>query len=299
MRAFFFDKYGYHVKEEYSSEFDYQNWHFKLEANSKTEQELLALKNFMMEVTSSYNEPMIDIIYTRDHHLMANSEFGQVSLVAVKNGKYTINDIIRMHHQYLNFSPTSILTVSYLKSLWINKVEIMEEKVIPQLKIDEYLYNIIFESTIYAIGLAMNAIQYLEDIRIDYKDEIKNTTLVHKRLTSFDNYAFYNPFNLTIDSPMRDIGEMYKFGLINEQDIVKILSNYQIDAKEASLLLARVLFPTYLFDLLEDHFAVKKDIHKEIIEYKKNTKKMLGRITYLYQYLLTTYGIRPIEWLNQ
>ena len=40
MRAFIFDKYGYYEDDEYTSEFDYQVWHFKVEKTDRNEEEL-------------------------------------------------------------------------------------------------------------------------------------------------------------------------------------------------------------------------------------------------------------------
>lgn len=298
MRAFIYDTFGYYPEEEYTSSFSYLNWFFKLEPNKKTEPELLSLKMFLIELMKFFPQYGADVIESRDQKLAAISEFGQVSLVAVKEGKYQLSDLIFLHQKYLYFNQEAVLKISHLKSLWEGKVDTIEEKIIPSFKVEDFSYVYLMESAIHGVGLAENAISYLSDAIIDYGDVVTNTTLVHKRLNCFDTYQFFNPFNFVTDSPMRDLAELYKSECIDIKTLIDLLNNYQISALDASLLLARVMYPTKLFDLLEDYYSIKKSIKQEIVAYRQNLHQTMSNIKLLYQHLVRTFGIRPISWLE-
>ena len=118
-------------------------------------------------------------------------------------------------------------------------------------------------------------------------------------LNSYDSYSFFNPFNMIIDTVIRDYAELYKFELIDIYDLDKIISNLNINVKEASLLMARILYPTRIFDLLEDNYL--KEDHKinKTIEYVNSLDKELQRIKNVHSLLKRKYNIRPIEWLRK
>ncbi len=297
MRAFIFDKYGYYPNDEYASEFDYQGWHFKLELNNKTEQELKEYDDFLANILNYFPMMGAKLILSREHKYASTSEFGQVSLVAIKDDEIALDDVFVMHMNFRSTNKENRLKVSYLQTLWENKVELIEEKALPSLKIDNYSYIKAVESVTHALGLAENAIQYLSDARLDFGDDIINTTLVHKRLNKLDAYTFLNPFNLVVDSPMRDLAELYKAGLISSDQLINILPSYNLNTFDATLLFARLLFPTKIFDLFEDHYGIKKDIKVEVIKYRENIKEMMVDLKKVHLYLINFYAIRPISWL--
>ena len=67
---------------------------------------------------------------------------------------------------------------------------------------------------------------------------------------------------------------------------------------DLSLFIARLLFPTYTFDLLEDQYNIKKNISKEFFELNKNGKKRMQKNALLINHMIKKYALRPIEWLN-
>lgn len=298
MHTFIYDKYGYLVEDEYTREFSFKNWRFKLEANNKSEMELQELNNFVMEIDNLLFKRGVRIITSKDNRLSCNSEFGQLSLVGVNEFNVSLTDFILLHNNFKsNFRNGATPLLSSIKELWINKVDNIENKIIPSLRIDNYVYELAIVSIMHAIGLAENAISYLQDASIDYGDSINEVTLTHKRLNSLNSYDLLNPFNLIVDSPMRDIADLYKTNVIDDNNINQVLSSYSMDKQKASILMARILFPTQLFDILEEHYSLKKDIRKEIIIYSKEIDKLDKKIRLIHNYLVNRYGIRPINWL--
>lgn len=298
MHTFIYDKYGYLVEDEYAKEFTYKNWKFRLEANQKNEKELEELNHFIMGVDNLLFKRGVRIISTRDFRLSSLSEFGQLSLVGVNEFNVSISDIVLMHQHFISNREKTKPLISNIKEIWIEKTDIVENKILPSLKIDNYVYGKISISIIHALGLAENAIQYLQDISLDIGDSICEVTLTHKRINELTSYELLNPFNLIIDSPMRDIADLYNLDLINESNLDNILKNYQMDLQKASLLLARIIYPSSLFDMLEEHYSIKKDITKELLSYYSTINKKMKKINYIHNYLVNRYGIRPINWLS-
>ena len=297
MDTFIFDKYGYRVEKEIVKEFELDNWVFKLEANQKNEQELIELNNFIISVDESLFKRGVRIIPSRDNRLNVESEYGLLSLVAVNKFNVSLNDLLFMHRQYSSFNRINYTSLNTIKELWINKVDNIENKILSALKIDNFLFEKINSLIIYTLGLGENAIDYLQDIILDYGDKIEEVTLSHKRFIKFDSYELLNPFNLIVDSPMRDIADLYNIDVINKENLEYVLKSYNLSTKSASLLFARILFPSFLFDLLEEQYVTRGDIRKELLDYFNNLEVKLEKIKYIHRYLVDRYGIRPLNWL--
>lgn len=299
MHTYIYDRYGYLVEDEFAKDFTYQNWFFRLEVNNKSEQELYELNNFIINVDNLLFKRGVRIIENKNNLLSSNSEFGQLSLVGVNIFNVSLVDIMLMHNAYLLRGKNEFnLNISSIKELWIKKTDNVENKILPSLKIDNYLYEIAYSMIQYHLALAESAISYLQDLIIDYGDIINEVTLTHKRIKELNSYELLNPFNLVIDSPMRDLADLYLLDVINENNIETVLNKYQMNQQKASLLLSRILFPSSFFDLLEENFILKKEIKKEIKIYYDNLDTKIKKIKYIHNYLVSNYGIREINWLS-
>ena len=298
MRAFLYDKYGYYPDEEYSTSFTYQGWFFKLEISEKNDYELASLKKLLNDINNSFQNLGSDIVLTRDGHYVTTSEYGPVVLVAIKEGKVTIDTLFKMHQMFYNQFQNQ-LTVSYLRNLWLNKINTIEERIIPSLPNDNKEFSSLYILSMYAVGSAENAIQYLLDIIYYYGNEIKNTSLVHKRIDELNSFYLFNPFNLIIDSPMRDLAELYKNDLLSLEQLYDLLKRYPLTSLDASLLLARCLYPNQIFDLLEDYYELKKDITNRVNQLIISINSKEFKLKKLHKFLVSNYQIRPISWLDK
>lgn len=298
MRAFLYDKYGYYPDEEYSTSFTYQGWFFKLEISEKNDYELASLKKLLNDINNSFQNLGSDIVLTRDGHYVTTSEYGPVVLVAIKEGKVTIDTLFKMQQMFYNQFQNQ-LTVSYLRNLWLNKINTIEERIIPSLPNDNKEFSSLYILSMYALGSAENAIQYLLDIIYYYGNEIKNTSLVHKRIDELNSFYLFNPFNLIIDSPMRDLAELYKNDLLSLEQLYDLLKRYPLTSLDASLLLARCLYPNQIFDLLEDYYELKKDITNRVNQLIISINSKEFKLKKLHKFLVSNYQIRPISWLDK
>ena len=128
------------------------------------------------------------IVESRNHTLVTENEFGNVSLIAAKKDVYNFNAIIYIIEHGSQYIKKTNYTISNLIDLWEEKLSLIEEKYLGETKIDDYAFQIVNVESIYAIGLASNAIQYLADIKKDYGDSIPNLTLVHKRIDELNSF---------------------------------------------------------------------------------------------------------------
>ncbi len=298
MRAFLFDQYGYYPPHEDDSEFELEGWTFKLEAiQDQKEKELQSLNDFLQRLMQLFPTMGAQIITNRKGTFISEDDYGKVILVATKKQKMRIQDIIKIHQHYVN-SPSEIpYTTTYLSSLWEEKINSIEQKILPSIRVDDFAYQKIMVAAIYALGLAENALQYLTEIAIDYGKEISPLTLSHRRLESLDSHTVFDPLNLILDSPIRDIAEAWKYKVITTTELLQILPTYQLSIKEVSLLFARMLFPTRFFDLLEKHYGERVDVRKQILAYYREMNQDLLELKKVEQLLVKNYGIRPISWL--
>lgn len=297
MRDFIFDQYGYYYSDSDASEFEFKGYEFKVMAHSLTENDLINMEEYIQYLYSKLNiNPHCHIVKNRAGLYGVESKYGTVSLVSCLKKDYKLDNLISFQHLEIN-ELSKPYTISNLSTLWEEKLNLIEEKCVPYLKIDDFTYPIILKETIFAIGLCSNAIEYLTDMKEDYGNEVKNLCYEHKRLYDLTSFDLFNPFNIVIDSPTRDLAFLYKEKAINLNELISIIDYYKLDQMEISLLMARALFPTATFDILEDYFALKKDIKLSIVKKHKKTKREVNLLVELHKRLVEKYKIRPIEWL--
>lgn len=179
--------------------------------------------------------------------------------------------------------------------LWSSKIDYIENQ-----------QNIIASNPIihlsvdYFIGLTENAISIVNN----YNNGESVFTLSHKRIKYPCNSEEYNnPLTYIFDLKVRDIAEYIKsefFYSTNEAlaDLKEYLQISKLTAYEATMLYARLLYPSYYFDAYEGIINKKKDIkillniiHK-IPEYESFLKNAY--------YEINSYiKIENISWLIQ
>lgn len=293
MKSFIYDHYGYSIENE-NKEFEYNNFTFSLESHDKTLLELEEMNNYTISLARDLYGKRAYIVPTRKDKLMVNQQYENISLVAVENFKISIDDLIKMHQ--VHWKKAKNIKLSFIKNRWINKLDFIENKVLPSLRVDDYYYQIIFVCFIHSSGMACNAITYLQDCIIDYGDNMENVTLAHKRM-KLTSYDLINPFNLIVDSPMRDLAELYKNDLIDDNKLFELFKLYQVNNKDLSLFFSRLLYPSQFFDLLEEEYEKRENIFRHIENYYFSIEKQEERIKKIHSYLTKNYGLRNINWL--
>ncbi len=274
------------------------------ERNLEEMDTLVKLNKEMIERGSLVHE----IVLTKDGKavfLCDNNSYALLRVYINENIPIKIEDIFYMLDYNDTIKPNNIIGRMNWANLWSSKVDYFEYHIGHLIKKYPYMYKTID----YYLGLAENAISYVKDI----KTPASLISICHRRIgvtsTLFD---LYNPFNLVIDYKVRDIAEYIKsvffYGenscvecVVNSENMIvdkcniileRIFKKYIFDNEALKLLFARLLFPSYYFDLYEN--VIDNSLNENVISCI--IKKSSAYEEFLKIILLKT-PIPYVEWL--
>ena len=180
--------------------------------------------------------------------------------------------------------------------LWSEKIDYFEYQVheIGKEK------SVILNSFSYYVGLAENAISYVNNTNDFYKGEYE-LSLSHKRLY-YPNYSinYYNPLTFIFDLRVRDIAEYAKSKFFKKEKVLEELEMYfnyeHLSNYEFRMFYARLLYPSYYFDLYEEVMNNNLDEEKlvDIIALANEYEMFLASV---YKLILKYTLIDEIDWL--
>ena len=214
-----------------------------------------------------------------------------------KDEIYSIIDILNYNKKLkLNTKNSNLYRNNWAK-LWESKIDYYENQ------LNEIQTNIIINQTIdYYIGLCENAIYYVNCIEEIYINNLEyNITLSHRRIF-VPNCAlnYLNPLNFIFDIEVRDVAEYIKSCFFaNENPLLELqtyLKSTQLSYYSYNMLFARLLYPSYYFDVYDEIINKKGDedkllnIIKQNKDYEQFIKKAYKEIS-LYAPLLN------VDWL--
>ena len=211
-----------------------------------------------------------------------------------------INYFVKMHMAFLN-TFNYYVNIEDIIILWDQRLEYIQNQCLVALNFDNDAHMILYEYSQFAIGLAINALQYLSDMKIDFNKKHYLTTLTHRRIKKMDKFELFNPFNLIVDHSSRDLAELYKNNLIDFDTLFLICQSYSYNVDEYEYLIARLLFPTFIFDIIEDIATdnTMYDYQNEIYYAISKQNEQLDKLKYFYKRISQLMLIRPIDWLNK
>ena len=263
-------------------------------------------------LNEEYNIYNYNNIYTINKELINNTLMSEIILNKDKNiitTYHNINYILLKINCNINKNIT-LEEIDYLSKvkivnnnksnwglLWSKKIDYLEELISENGK----KYPQVVNSFNYFIGLSENAISYYNNIDIDNN---MMYYISHKVLRPTDKVdSLYNPLNIIYDYRVRDVAEYIKNSFwTDNHNIYNELNNYlyknNLSLNDVKLLISRVLFPSFYFDLYEDIFNYNKD--------QKILNNTISRIDEYEEYLNSIiiyfkrfYPIDEIEWLKK
>lgn len=145
--------------------------------------------------------------------------------------------------------------------LWENKIDYLTLHFNNNYELNKS-YNLLFY---YYIHVGESALEYILKLKRKYTETGK-ISFVHRRIYSSNiKLYFYNPLNYIVDLEIRDIAEYIKVVYYKNEDYLNELNYYLkthvLSPYEASLLYARIIYPSIFFD---DYEAGTIDIDKYI-----------------------------------
>lgn len=234
-----------------------------------------------------------EIILTKDNEVLfgyENNYYVLMKLPNVKNRLINFYDVISFY--YVPTFKIKKLDKSNWSYNWSNKIDFIEYQ-FDQIR---GKYKMIDASIDYFIGMWENAISYYNDNVNTNGEKI----VCHKRIdVNMDLLDFLNPLNFVVDYKERDRGEFLKSFVLNNNYTESILNEYLRinNLDDIVLLIARILFPSYYFDLYEEVVLDNRD-ESDIEKILKKKDNILYLILYIFN-RFNNYNIPVIDWIKK
>ena len=261
-----------------------------------------------------YNRDIIDSVYLYNLNLeVLNRGIGGYIIILTKNGdilfnyedKYyvlmkfpsltnrtiTYNDILSFNIE-VDSNKYKKLDKSNWSSSWSNKIDFIEY----QFNQMRHKYLLIDSYIDYYIGLWENAISYFNNNASDNNKKY----ICHKRIPiNMDLYEFLNPLNFVVDFKERDIAEYLKSFVINKNFSLVLFDKYLngIPRESIILIISRLLFPSYFFDLYEN-IIIDKVSENKIIEIVNKNSNIIILLKHIFN-RLANMNIPYIDWIKK
>lgn len=301
MESLVYNYYGYLVNKIDNGTFEYEGFIFLLVSVTDNENDLINLSNFSLTLRNLFNNEIVYFVKNKYQKIISKGDDNTsiCMLTYKKDSLVSLNDILIMQNRYNNFNSTPV-DLKIIIKLWDERTDYIINQCLISLNLENDNDKELYDHSLYAYGMAMNAIEYLVDLSIDYPNNYYPTTLNHRRIKCIKKFELFNPFNFILDHSSRDLAELYKNNLIDLNTLLSITNSYAYNLNEYEYLLARVMFPTFIFDLLEDLATTTVTNKKEqIFKAIDKQNNQLKKIKSLMKTLSSNYNIRPIKWLNQ
>ena len=246
-------------------------------------------KNYLTVLRS--NKYCHEIVFNNQKNILTFYE-GKPYLLLRKNlsmeNRVDLNEIVTYDIPIYNESKLE------WKKLWKEKIDYYEY----QMSQLSHKYKLLKNSFDYYIGLSENAIVLLNYV----KEKDIRFYMCHRRINhneKLDN--FFNPINFVVDNLARDVGEYIKVNFftdgLNLDEIYSYIDKLDFNESECILFFARLIYPSYYFDVYDQ--IVQGNVSEEKIELY--TKKNVSYETFLvkiYNYLRLNFNFPEIEWLE-
>lgn len=245
--------------------------------------------------------PSHTIVTNKDKKVLTkyrDANFILLRLNADDNKLITLTDMNLLANS-LRFKKTkSNLYRSDWSELWSKKIDYFEYQIREVGKGKEVILN----SFSYYVGLAENAIAYASEANNDDKaGENDIITLSHRRIF-YPNYAlnYFNPLSYIFDLEIRDIAEYIKAMFFENHNVWEVIDEYfskkSFTAYSYRMFFARLLFPSYYFDIYEDVLNKNKD-EQELIPIIEKVDEYEEFLAEMYIYINKRVSIPRVEWL--
>lgn len=297
--------YAYHINPSdlkdypHFSTFTYNDKTYYFSLVKRDEKNFKILLEVMQELQSRKSNifPFIMNVFGSYLTKVDNKNYVLIEMTDEKK-EYDLFDIINFQKEYLVTAKVESLYQNNWENLWSSKVDYLEYQMSELGKNVPTLLN----SFSYYVGLAENAISYINSLNRRFPKEHSMLVLAHKRVV-YPNLRlnFDNPLNLLFDVCERDIGEYLKnLFFYNAKDALIDLKAY-IDVRKPSayqmgLLFARLLYPSYYFD-----------VHEKVLEDNLDADEVLfytDKVNEYEQFLKDSYSLmnqyvplEKIDWL--
>lgn len=302
-----FLKYFYNIyiddihKKENNYYFYKDNSLFCILKNYRTNDEIKDILEICNEIGMKY--PISQIIFNKFNQvnsLYENNNYILTKINSNTSADITLNDIIKINNNlYLNKNKKELYRNNWA-NLWENKVDYFEY----QIKELGRNKKIVLNSFSYYIGLAENAISIANIANINKQNNYEEKIVLSHRRVNYPcmEYEFFNPLNYIFDIQVRDVAEYLKsmFFYTDRKKTLEELINYiykvNLTNYEANMLYARLLYPSYYFDIYEKVIENLKD-ESELLDIVSRVDEYELFLKDAYFELSKLYKIEQVLWI--
>lgn len=215
------------------------------------------------------------------------------------NEEYDIFDMVKISEKLVLNNNKSNLYRNNWGTLWSEKIDYFEYQV-RELSIEK---DVVKNSFSYYVGMAENAISYVNNTNMKYGGDAYRIVLSHRRVF-YPNYKlnYLNPLSFVFDLEVRDIAEYLK-AMFFKKDVgfcLDELSSYlkirHLSLYEYQMLYARLLYPTYYFDVYESVMNKNGD-EEELVNIIKKCDSYEEFLKKAYLEISKYAKIDKIEWI--
>lgn len=249
------------------------------------------------------NSLVHEMVINKNNHILTivnDIPYVLMKVYINENKKSDLTEIIFISMNNANIKQNKILDRSDWITLWSSKIDYFEYQISQMGK----EYPIICEYLSYYIGLAENALSYAQNTMSEIRmTEYDTLTVAHRRIKSTDTlFDIYNPISFVIDHQVRDLSEYIKSNFFDGVDvwleIGECFSHYGLSPYSKRLLFARLLFPTYFFDVYE--MIVEGKLKEEdILPFISKAKQYEEFLIEFHDYIDSEKLMPKVEWLNK
>lgn len=268
---------------------------------------LKRIENELQDIVAVSNElrargiEVHDIIFNKFGHIITNvynTNYVLLKPIGDIYEEYLISDIIKLNKRLiLNDNKSKLYRNSWVK-LWSDKLDYFEYQ-IRELGKDK---PVVLNSFSYFLGIAENAVSYASSTIEKYKPTENDRICLSHRRIDYPNYKlnFLNPLSFIFDLEVRDIASFIKSAFKEGEDALSYLKEAlrlkQFSIYSLQMLYARLMYPTFYFDIYEKVLNNEEDQEKliPIIEKSSQYEKFLKDA---YMEISKYAPIERLEWI--
>ena len=208
-----------------------------------------------------------EVIRNRNNSFLTKVNEYNYILFRVNNlsEEYDIFDMVNISNKLILNNNKSSLYRNNWWSLWSDKIDFFEYQV-RELGIEK---NVVKSSFSYYVGLAENAISYVNNAVLKYGGVSSERIVLSHRRVFFPNYRlnYMNPLSFVFDLEVRDVAEYLKAMFFKKDmeycldELKSYLSIRKLNIYEYHMFYARLLYPSYYFDVYDS--VMNKNVNEE------------------------------------
>lgn len=278
--------------------FTYQNNAYILKETNKHPQTILSLFQFFQRNFSIFKF-YSKIILTKENmpFIIIDNKVYVLLLTSNLSCDYISFYDMKFLNAYIDEKSKNLLRFPW-QNLWMNKSDYLENIILHT----KSQLNSLLPTFYWYLGLAENAISYLNYALKTYrKDDRDNLVISHERVTiKMSLIDFYDPITVVIDHPSRDVSEYIKSLFLEDEynmyEIEEYINSLNFSNLGFSLLYARIIYPSFFFDYLDDFFQ-EKITKEQLIAQLERIEEYRQFLKEIYFIIRKKSEIEEIRWI--